>query len=156
MSTQNEPQATEAHFQRFHEMLSMDQRTPARLLAAVAREASTKSLQRIAEHPHTTPQTLRELACHPAAEVKLAVAENHNCPEDVLAVLSCDENLDVRYILAESYHVPKVILDHLAEDDNPYVAFRAQKTLQRLNQTDCEVRTFNSAAGSSRRAGSMG
>jgi hypothetical protein len=147
---------TEAHFHRFHQMLSSDERTPARLLALVAREASEKSLERIAEHPLTSSQTLRELAGHPSTEVKIAVAENRNCPEDVLAVLACDENPDVRYRLAESYHVPPVILLHLIDDSNPYVAFRAQKTLQRLNQTNCEVRTFNPAAASSRRLGSMG
>jgi hypothetical protein len=147
---------TEAHFHRFHELLSRDDRTPARLLAVLARQASARSLERIAENAQTCPQTLRELAVHPSADVRIAVAENPNCPDDIKHTLAYDENPDVRYALAENFQMPVEILNLLTDDGNPYVAFRAQKTLQRIIAPNCEVRTINVAGGFSRRAQSMG
>lgn len=138
------PQNTEAHFQRWHEIVSQDSRSTGRMLAAIARHASSRALQRIAEHPDVPEDTLRELAVHPDADVRTAVAENRTCPPDLLLMLAKDENADVRYSLAENHSIPSEVLCALCEDDNPYVAFRAQKTVQRLNQTECEVRTFGS------------
>jgi hypothetical protein len=58
------------------------------------------------------------------------VAENPNTPPEVLERLATDDNVDVRYGVAENPYIPAHILQRLADDDNPYVACRAQKTLQ--------------------------
>jgi len=46
--------------------------------------------------------------------------------------LTKDEHPDVRYRLAENSNLPDSILVELSEDENPFVAARAQETLQKL------------------------
>src|SRR5437868_4605733 len=46
------------HLHRYHRLLSRDERTPARLLAVVAKQTTARVLERIAEHPQTSVETL--------------------------------------------------------------------------------------------------
>lgn len=99
-------------------------------------------VERIAENPNTSQDTLKRLAVHPALEVRCAVSENSNTPVDVIAALAQDECIDVRFTLAESPTTPEEILDQLTEDDNCYVASRARQTLIRLNPPQVAVMPF--------------
>ncbi len=54
---------------------------------------------------------------------------------DLLSQLVEDEDVDVRYSIAEDSQAPPAILRRLSNDENPYISFRAQQTLQRLQQT---------------------
>jgi hypothetical protein len=89
-------------------------------------------LERIADNPNTSKRTLRQLACHPAASVRAAVAENVTAPAEALEILVTDDDIDVRYRLAENPNVQMAILESLTEDSNPYVAERARRTINRL------------------------
>lgn len=89
-------------------------------------------LVRIAENPSTHAETLRRLGSHPNVNVRSAVAENSNTPIHVQMTLACDECTDVRFALAENANVPGDVLEALARDENPYVAYRAQTTIMRL------------------------
>jgi hypothetical protein len=75
---------------------------------------------------------LEQLALHPSASVREAVADNMNTPIDTLWLLAADECADVRYAIAENHNVPLAILSSLSEDENPYVACRAGATIARL------------------------
>jgi len=104
--------------------------TPKEVLAKLSTDVLENIRRRVAENPRTPVATLVQLACDPHIDVRLSVAENPNTPPEVLERLSQDENVDVRYGVAENPYIPVHILSLLAEDDNPYVACRAQKTLQ--------------------------
>jgi hypothetical protein len=107
-------------------------------------------------HPATSPQRLRELALHPSPAIRARVAENIHTPADILEVLSHDASAevrtsvtlnrstplvvfwilatdhcpDVRFAIAENPHTVVEILIWLSADDNPYVALRAEKTVE--------------------------
>ena len=91
-------------------------------------------LERLAENPHTNPDTLARLAMHNDPRIRAAVAENPQMPEKTIRRLANDIHPDVRLRLAGSYFLPCSILQILAEDDNPYVQLRAKKTIDRLRQ----------------------
>ncbi|HEY9871699.1 MAG TPA: hypothetical protein V6D08_21255 [Candidatus Obscuribacterales bacterium] len=104
--------------------------TPKEVLAKLATDVLENIRRRVAENPRTPVSTLVQLASDPSVDVRLSVAENPNTPPAVLERLAADDNVDVRYGVAENPYIPAHILQRLAEDDNPYVACRAQKTLQ--------------------------
>lgn len=104
--------------------------TPKEVLAKLATDVLENIRRRVAENPRTPVSTLVQLASDPSVDVRLSVAENPNTPAEVLEQLAADDNVDVRYGVAENPYIPAHILQRLAEDDNPYVACRAQKTLQ--------------------------
>jgi hypothetical protein len=93
---------------------------------------SVPYLTRIAENSSVPANMLETLATHPHAGVREAVADNINTPIDTLWILSLDECADIRYAMAENHNLPLAILDSLSQDLNPYVASRAQRTLDRL------------------------
>jgi hypothetical protein len=95
---------------------------------------STRSVCSIAENPSLPPSVLEELASYPDKEVKAAVGDNRNTAADTLMMLARDDDVDVRYTLAENHNIPLDVLQLLLEDDNPYVADRARRTINRLNQ----------------------
>jgi hypothetical protein len=89
---------------------------------------------RVAENPRTPRQTLDKLAKDESSEVRASLAGNPSAPLWMLRELTKDGSADVRYSLAEDNSMPKQILWILAEDENPYVAARAEKTLQMLDR----------------------
>ncbi len=128
------PQSTfKARFDAFRLALSLDRRTSANLLSCLAKQASERVLIRLAEHPNIDASTLKDLAGHTCGSVRAAVAENPNTPREVLERLAADEDVDLRYSMAENHNLPLEILAILTEDSNPYVAYRAQKTMNRIN-----------------------
>jgi hypothetical protein len=108
---------------------------PPPVLAHLAQCAHPAILERIAGNPGTAAHTLDQLSVHQLEEVRLAVAENLNASIEALHRLSADPHADVRFRLAENHNIPQTILEILAADDNPYVACRAQTTLDRLVQS---------------------
>ena len=113
-------------------MLACNPDTPPPVLEHLAKDDSADVLERVAENPGTPGGTLARLAWHHTPSVRCSVTENHNTPEESFWLLAFDDCADVRYMLAESAHVPEDILRRLTEDDNPYVALRAQKTVDRM------------------------
>ncbi len=99
------------------------------------RELSTRTALRLIDHPYTPGDVLLELAHHPDADVRAQVADNANTPLEAIMMLVKDESIDVRMSLAECYHLGVAVLELLLEDENPYVCDRAEKTLQRLNDS---------------------
>ena len=126
----SEPDSEE--FARIRWVMAMNPNTPATVLHELAENGAPALLERIAEHPRAHPGTLTRLANHSTPEVRAAVGDNPNTPIEVLWQLAADESPDVRFSLAENPHTDYEILRHLFADDNPYVAYRAQKTLSRL------------------------
>ncbi len=57
---------------------------------------------------------------------------NPSGPEVFLQHLALDQSSDVRYALAENAAIPVEVLKVLSRDENPYVAHRADLTLNRL------------------------
>ena len=88
--------------------------------------------QRLAENPVSPEDLLRLLARDKNPDVRAAVASNDNTPPDLLEELSLDEDVNVRLILANEIKLPVYLLEWLARDDNPYVADRAESTLDIL------------------------
>jgi hypothetical protein len=93
---------------------------------------SIPCLTRIAENSSVPASMLEQLAMHNNPCIREAVADNINTPIDSLWLLSLDECCDIRYAMAENHNLPLAILDSLSQDNNPYVAHRAQRTLDRL------------------------
>lgn len=110
--------------------------TPPCVLDYLSKQASVRVVERVAEHPGVHPSTLNRLAEHPEGCVRLAVAENSNVSAGTFSRLASDRNIDVRYCLAENVHTPQTVLLKLSGDDNPYVAARAEQTLNRLSGAD--------------------
>lgn len=104
------------------------------ILETLARTANTAVLELVASNPSTPVRTLVQLACHISPQVRVAVSEHKGTPKEVIWKLSKDEDADVRYELAENHLLPEDVLKKLAEDENPYVASRAQRTLDRIRQ----------------------
>lgn len=107
--------------------------TPYTVLEILSNHASPEVLERVAENPNTPHSVLSQLAVHPEALVRAAVADNARTPVETLWMLARDESADVRYQVAENCTLPRPIIELLTADDNPYVAFRAQITLERIS-----------------------
>jgi len=65
-------------------------------------------------------------------EVRSDLADNGDTPLDCLYVLATDYDPTLRYQIAENHQAPLEVLHFLTSDENPYVACRAQKTINRL------------------------
>ncbi len=124
--------ADNSHMQETCRILACNPDTPPPVLEHLAQDGSADVLERVAENPCTAAGTLARLAWDQNASVRSSVAENQNTPEESFWLLAFDDSTDVRYMLAESAHVPEEILNRLTEDDNPYVALRAQRTVDRI------------------------
>ena len=94
--------------------------------------------KQVAEHPDTSIDALRELAAHNDLEVRIAVADHRNTPLETLMILAQDECVDLRYAIAENHNIHEDVLNMLAEDDNPFIAFRAEETLERVRRRPIE------------------
>jgi hypothetical protein len=86
---------------------------------------------------------LARLARDSNPSVRSSLAENEKTPPESLWLLAFDDCVDVRYMVAESAHVPEEILKRLTEDENPYVALRAQKTVDKLNSNSAIRQTLS-------------
>lgn len=78
-------------------------------------------------------EILAILSISPIAEIRMAVADNRSTPEHVLTLLAQDPDVDVRYSMAENHNLSEELLQTLVDDPNPYVAMRAQKTMNRIH-----------------------
>lgn len=113
-------------------IIATSAKTTPDVLEALSRTACPMILELIAGNGNCPPSLLRKLAKHQSAQVRLAAAENSNTNLETLWQLVNDEDADVRFGLAENHRLPEPILRALSEDDNPYVACRAEKTLERI------------------------
>lgn len=96
-------------------------------------------LERIADDPRTTIETLIRLAAHPSAMVRMSVTENEHVPLSTLIVLANDECADVRFRVAENPQIDVCVLEMLVGDLNPYVSWRALSTLRRIKSDQSEA-----------------
>lgn len=104
--------------------------TTPRTLARLAREACEKIRARVAENKATPAHALKILGKDKCPDVRIAVGSNSGTPVKVLWMLALDLSPDVRFSLAENNGLSAIILIWLSEDENPYVALRAQRTLE--------------------------
>lgn len=129
-----------SHMAETRRMLACNPDTPPPVLEHLAKESSVEVLERVAENAGTPAETLSRLAWDSSPSVRSSVAENANTPVESFWLLAFDDCIDVRYMLAESAHVPEEVLKRLTEDDNPYVALRAQRTVERIASSTGSIR----------------
>lgn len=108
-------------------------------LSKMTRSDDTNLLERIADCPRTTIETLIKLASHPSALVRMAAAENEHVPLSTLIVLANDECADVRFRVAENHKIDVCVLEMLVSDLNPYVSWQALNTLRRIKSDQSEA-----------------
>jgi hypothetical protein len=101
-----------------------------------------KLLVKIAENLRNAPEALSQLAQDEHIDVRIAVADNQHTPVATLSILARDEHTDVRYAVAENHNIPAHLLTDLAQDENPYVAARAQQTLNRITGGQIVLASF--------------
>jgi hypothetical protein len=109
----------------------VDEITAGTTIVNLTNNMDPELLQRIAESQFVSSRTLTALAFNNSVEVRCAVADNGKTPLSALMMLAQDESDDVRFQLAENHNIPERVLRLLAEDANPYVAWRAETTLER-------------------------
>lgn len=114
------------------------------ILELLAQRTECAVLERVAENPNTSFHTLAQLAKSVYAEVRAAIADNPRA-RDMLFILATDHHPDVRYRVAENARSPSGLLKQLCEDENPYVAYRAQATINR--RRGAAVRMIDSLTG---------
>jgi hypothetical protein len=130
-----------ADYESIEYLLASNPSTPAEVLDHISQCVKCpKVLERIAGHPNAHPAILKRLAGSESSDVRTAVAENSNAEIEILRDLMADGNIDVRFCLAENPNVPTEILEELAVDDNPYVAYRAQSTLEKIGRKPAQLR----------------
>jgi hypothetical protein len=127
-------------------LIAVQPDSPGAMLQIIAEQCTAGFVERVAENPGTWPSTLRNLANHDSAKVRVAVCQNPNTPGDVLFELAHDESPDVRYAMAEGMQGDSQLLHHLMEDENAYVASRAKKTLAKLFPPAMAQMPFRKAA----------
>jgi hypothetical protein len=102
-------------------------------LKQFAADSYTRVRVRVAENRATPIALLVQLALDGEADVRIAVAENPSTPRGLKQFLASDDCADVRYAMAESPHTDLELLKALSRDENPYVAGRAQRTIDLLS-----------------------
>lgn len=119
--------------QRLLQCIASNPEVPESVLLLLINYSTVDIVERIAENPNISPRIMRMLAAHDNARIRSAVADNTNLLPDITWRLAMDQDVDVRYTVAENPSTPGPVLKMLAEDDNPYISFRAQQTLSRLD-----------------------
>ncbi len=110
-----------------------DPSTPVQELRSIAATSSCKVLlSSLAGNVNTPVDTLEILSRHDETAVRMSVVDNPSASKEMLEELALDEHPDVRFALAENHNTPAHILYMLLDDDNPYVAMRAETTIERL------------------------
>jgi len=97
-----------------------------------ATEETVAFLKLIARKTNTPPRRLAELARHPDARIRAAVAENANTPLELLWLLAKDSEPEVKLKITENYNCPLDLLETLREDSDPYVAWQARSVVNRI------------------------
>lgn len=106
--------------------------TPTALLQKLARSSCVRVRARVAENRSSPRHLLDLLSKDSNSDVRIGLTYNPTTPTTILWELANDNHLDVRYCLAENANTKPIILIWLAGDENPYVAQRAQKTIEAL------------------------
>ncbi|MBX9878760.1 MAG: response regulator [Candidatus Obscuribacterales bacterium] len=127
----NELGLDDPQMQIIHKVIATNDTTPPGILDFLGSVADESVRLRVAENKNSPADTLNKLAQDECVEVRVAVAENCSTTAEIMSILSNDECADVRYAVAENPETPQEILINLEEDDNPYVAHRAQQTIQK-------------------------
>ena len=123
--------------------------------AMSATEETINFLKLIARKSSTPPRRLAELARHPDARIRAAVAENANSPLELIWLLAKDMDQEVKLKVTENYNCPVEVLEALKENEDSYVAWQARSVLHRLlnpNQPNPYMEGINGGnnAGNSR------
>lgn len=114
-------------------LLANDPMTPAQQLKSLAATSKCPMvLASIAANISTPHDTIKALAFHEDADVRIGVIDNPSVTSAILDELVHDPNDDVRYVLAENHNTPAHILFLLLDDENPYVSVRAENTIEHL------------------------
>lgn len=127
----NQLELEDPHLHIVHKIIATNDTTPPTILDWLASVNDECVRMRVAENKNTAAETLSTLSGDSCVEVRVAVAENGNISDEAMSLLCKDECADVRYAIAENPDTPHEILIMLEEDENPYVAHRAQKTIQK-------------------------
>ena len=114
-------------------------RTPADVLYTLAESVSESVRRRVAENQSTPKKLLESLSSDLSSEVRAQVAFNSRTSLREKWRLAMDSSPDVRYQIAENPHTDTEILIWLSTDENPYVAQRADQTLQSILNDDTEI-----------------
>jgi len=108
--------------------------TPLDHLYQLALHEDEQIRMKVAENPMLPAAGFGVLVNDESPEVRISVSDNPFTPMSLLELLAADEHPDVRYAMAENANTPPHLLNMLTRDDNPYIADRACKTLNRLDQ----------------------
>jgi hypothetical protein len=103
--------------------------SPSRL-RELANDSRAVVRARVAENTSTPLEILELLSEDKAPDVRVALTLNDGSPIVLLWLLASDPCADVRFALADNPRTPTEILIWLTADDNPYVAWRAEKTIE--------------------------
>lgn len=101
----------------------------------LARSRSTAVRRHVAENPKTPTAVLILLSYDEDADVRIAAGMNPTTPRFAVKRLILDDNVDVRYAMAETSSLPVAFLGELTTDENPYVALRANRTIDNLRRS---------------------
>lgn len=99
-----------------------------------ATEETISFLRLIARRTNTPPRRLAELARHPDARVRAAVAENGNTPIELLWHLAKDATQEVKLRITENCNCPIEVLEALKDDSDSYVSWQARAVINRITQ----------------------
>jgi hypothetical protein len=109
----------------------VDELTAGTSIVNLTNSLDPHELIQVAENAFVSSRTLTALAFNESPEVRAAVADSRKTPLAALMMLAQDENDDVRFQLAENHNIPDSVLLLLIDDANPFVAWRAETTLER-------------------------
>lgn len=94
---------------------------------------------RVAEYESTPHAVLQHMLQDSSPYVRISLALNPKVPAVLLAKLAADTNADVRFTIAENPHTAIGILINLTADENPYVALRAERTIEAIVSESSEI-----------------
>lgn len=113
--------------------LANDPSTPGPQLKSLAATANCpKLLATLASNSNTPIESLEVLSRHENPCVRMGLIDNPAASAALLERLASDDDDDVRFSLAENHNTPAHILFMLLDDANPYIATRAEWTIERL------------------------
>ncbi|MBI5174218.1 MAG: hypothetical protein HY986_15150 [Candidatus Melainabacteria bacterium] len=131
-------------------LVAVHPETPSGILDILARSASTKCQERVAENNNSWTSTLSYLANLKSSAVRSAVSENRNTSLHTIMKLAHDESADVRYAVADNANLNASILLILCQDENVHVAARANRTLNRIYPTTAITFAWEEESGHER------
>lgn len=99
------------------------------------KNASTETLDKLAWDAKTPADVLAELAKKRNESIRKGVAWNPNTPADVLAKLANETSANVRTYVAMNKNTPVDTLSMLTNDVDAYTAQKAAETLKTIDGT---------------------